>query len=90
MYVYAVVGYFIVHLTWEQLIWAANIYKLNRKVGRRQVRRIRNDIDEAEAWRYTKKCSIYRKSEHTFKKCIRKVHKMKEKSAVRTTSTRMV
>ena len=36
---------------------------------RRQVRRIRNDMDEAEAGCRTKKCFICSESEHTFKKC---------------------
>ena len=64
MYGYTVVG----HPTWEQLIWTADIDRLKGKVGRRQVRRIRNDMDEAEARRRTKKCSICRESGHTFKK----------------------
>ena len=68
MYGYAVVGHFTDHLTWEQLIWAADIDKLKGKVDRWQVRRIRNDMDEAETGHRTKKCSICRESGHTFKK----------------------
>ena len=46
MYGYAVVGHFTSHLIWEQLIWTADIDRLKGKVGRRQVRHIRNDMDE--------------------------------------------
>lgn len=33
LYGYGVIGYFTGYLTWEQLIWAANIDRLKGKVG---------------------------------------------------------
>ena len=84
MYGYAVVGHFTSHPTWEQLIWTADIDRLKGKVGRRQVRCIRNDMDEAETGRRTKKCSIAESLCTLTRNVPREILGTKETSALRT------
>jgi hypothetical protein len=46
-----------------------DLSKLRQKPGRRRTRRIKNDMDESETGKRTRRCSICNATNHTYKNC---------------------
>ena len=68
VYGYGIVGTFTENRD-SDYRWGPDVRRLRVKAGRRKTSRIRNDMDESEAGRRQRRCSICNENGHTYKKC---------------------